>query len=87
MNNWIYAGVLKRKFDLSTDQVYSILDYLENDGVLMKFYELYCNQCQRLSGHVSVFNEIPETFTCETCGTQLIGLENSIIVYKVIKDA
>jgi Fe2+ or Zn2+ uptake regulation protein len=83
---WIYPGVIKRKLLLNSNQVYHILNFMEKDGLLKTYYEQYCNQCQKSSGHVSVFNEIPDIFTCENCGAELSGIENSIIVYQVIKD-
>lgn len=81
---WIYPGVLKRKFDLSIDMIYMILDEMEKGGILQSYYELYCSQCQKSMGTVQLFNELPDTFYCEICNAELPALENTILIYKVI---
>lgn len=82
---WIYPGVLKRKFDISITEVYSILVRLESEGILESNYELYCKSCNKTTGElVSVFNEIPNTFYCEMCEEELSGVENALMIFKVI---
>lgn len=81
---WIYPGVLKRKFNLSIDIVYMILDAMEKEGILQSYYELYCSHCQKAMGTVSLFNELPDTFQCEICNEELPTLENAILIYKVV---
>lgn len=83
---WVYPGTLKRKFCISISDTYKLLNELEKQGILKSYYELYCNHCQKSMGVVQVFNELPETFLCELCGLELPSLENSILIYKVIKD-
>jgi len=85
-NMWLYPGVLKRKFSLDLPEVYAFLSELENQGVLQSYYELYCSTCQKSMGTVELFNELPETFECELCHGKLPALENSILIYKVIRD-
>lgn len=83
---WVYPGVLKRKFSLELSNVYAILSDLEKQGIVKSYYELYCSQCQKSMGTVEVFNEIPEFFECELCHSDLFGLENAFLIYKVIRD-
>ena len=86
INMWIYPGVLKRKFSLSLPEIYDFLSALEEQGVLQSYYELYCSNCQKSMGTVRLFNELPETFECELCHGELSTLENSFIIYKVMRD-
>ena len=86
IDSWIYPGVLKRKFNLTIDEVYSILSDMENEGILQSYYELYCSHCQKSMGVVRLFNELPENFMCELCDEKLYTLENTILIYKVILD-
>ena len=86
INMWIYPGVLKRKFSLSLPEIYVFLSALEEQGVLQSYYELYCSKCQKSMGIVRLFNELPETFECELCHSELSALENSFLIYKVIRD-
>ena len=83
---WIYPGVLKRKFNLSVSEVYELLLEIEKEGLIQSYYELYCGGCQKSNGHVRLFNELPETFYCESCNLELPTLENSVIIFKVVKD-
>lgn len=83
---WIYPGVLKRKFSLDMNQVYELLSSLEKEGILQSYYELYCGHCQKSMGTVELFNQLPDYFECEICGEELPALENSVIIYKVVRD-
>lgn len=83
---WIYPGVLKRKFGLSIVEAYEILDLLEKESIVKGYYELYCAHCQKSSGIVHVFNELPETFQCEICHEELDSLKNAVLIYQVVKD-
>lgn len=85
-NMWIYPGTLKRNFNLSISEIYKFLLSLENEGIVKSYYELYCNNCQKSMGTVSLFNEIPEFFECELCHNEISGLENSFLIYKVVRD-
>lgn len=84
---WIYPGVLIRKFGLSSSTAYSFLNNLEKKGLLDSYYELYCGRCQRSSGKVHLLNELPEMFICDGCDEELPSLEHSVLIFKVIHDA
>ena len=83
---WLYPGVLKRKFGISISDVYELLYDLEKKNILQSYYELYCGGCQKSNGYVRLFNELPEEFECELCHLELPTLNNSVLIYKVIKD-
>lgn len=47
------------------------------------FYELYCFRCKKSSGLVfKVMNEMPETFYCEFCNSEISSLENARFIYE-----
>ena len=85
-NMWIYPGILKRKFSLSIPEIYDFLSELEKQGILQSYYELYCSNCQKSMGTVRLFNELPETFECELCHSELSSIENSFLIYMVVRD-
>ena len=37
-------------------------------------------------GTVRLFNELPETFECELCHSELSSIENSFLIYMVVRD-
>lgn len=83
---WIYPGVLKRRFSMDIPDVYTLLSELEREKIVQSYYELYCSQCQKSMGIVELFNELPDFFECELCHAELPAAENSILIYKVIRD-
>ena len=86
INYWVYPGIIKRKFSIPITDVYLLLDLLTEEGILKHYYELWCGQCQKSNGTVSTFKELQDFFDCENCGERLSALENSVLIYKVIKD-
>lgn len=83
---WVYPGVLRRKFSLDMKEVYLLLAALEKEGILQSYYEMYCSHCQKSMGTVELFNQLPDTFECEICHCELPALENSVVIYKVVRD-
>ena len=82
---WIYPGAIKRKLNVSITEVYEVLSCLENAGLIKGYYEIYCNNCQHSAGEIfETFNELPEEYECEHWGCVFSGLENAILVFKVI---
>ena len=41
---------------------------------------------KNLWGTVRLFNELPETFECELCHSELSSIENSFLIYMVVRD-
>ena len=83
---WIYPGILRRKFSMDMKQVYLLFHVLEKEGILQSYYEMYCSHCQKSMGTVELFNQLPDTFECEICHCELPALENSVVIYKVVRD-
>lgn len=81
--DWIYPGVVKRQLSVSIEDSYRILSALEKAKVLESWYEYCCGHCQRVLGTVQRFNELPESFDCEVCGTHMNTMDNTIKIYKV----
>ncbi len=83
---WVYPGVIIRKLGINPKLVYELLIDLDKIGVLKLYYELYCSQCHRSMGLVTAFKDIPDTFMCDCCEEELNGIENILIIFKVIRD-
>ena len=81
---WIYPGVLKREFHISISTVYKMLEELVKAGVVEGWYEYCCGNCQHVLGTVRRFNELPDTFECDNCGSTVITMENIIKIYRVL---
>ena len=72
---------------MSIKDVYVLLTKMEQIGLVESWYEMCCGHCQKMMGLVRRFNELPETFECENCGSNMSTLENTIKIYKVLYDA
>lgn len=87
VNMWLYPGVIKRKLNMSIPDIYEVLQILQEEGYLESYYELYCSHCQKSNGTViRYFSELPDTFECEVCHAELPALENTVLIYKVVKE-
>lgn len=85
-DTWLYPSVIKRVFSISTSETYHFLNGLEKEGIIKPYYELYCPRCSKTYGIVESINQIPDYFECEICNEELSGIENSVVIYKVIRD-
>ncbi len=84
---WIYPSVLKRKLQVDLRTAYSILDLLEDQDLIERYYELYCFDCQHSTGLLKkTMNEIPDKFECDTCQRALFALENCRVVFVVVAE-
>ncbi|MGX8795469.1 hypothetical protein ACR6HW_05090 [Fusibacter sp. JL298sf-3] len=82
---WIYPGALKRKFDVTITEVYNLLLDMEAEGLVKIYYELMCMSCHKSTGEtVEVFNQIPETIYCENCEQEVSGVENAVMIFRVV---
>ncbi len=84
VGQWIYPGVLKRNLNIEIENVYRLLELLEDKEEVEGWYEYCCGHCQRALGTVRHFNELPDSFECEICGNEMPTLENTFKIYKVI---
>lgn len=84
---WVYPGTFKRHLGVGSQLIYNAFNLLKNEGVLEAYYEVYCPKCSKTSGEVyRTFTEIPEEYECEQCCERIGTLENTLMIYKVIKD-
>ena len=84
---WIYPSVLKRKLQVDIKTAYSILNLLEDQDLIERYYELYCIDCQHSTGLLKkTMNEIPDEFECDTCQRTLFALENCRVVFVVVTE-
>ena len=87
MNSWIYPGAIKRKLDVPIKEVYLLMEELEEQNIVESYYELVCGCCNKSVGTIiKTFNELPEKFYCDLCDQEVITIDNSVMVYKVIKE-
>lgn len=80
---WIYPGFIIRELHIKPEIAYKFLMDLEKENIIKGYYELYCSCCQKSNGRVETFKDIPETFVCNYCNKELVGIENAVIIYKV----
>lgn len=87
IGHFLYASVLTRKFNLQPREVYLFLKELEQNKIVKTYYQIYCKNCdKKVHGLYETINEIPEIIECNKCGEEISGIENSYVIYKVIKN-
>lgn len=84
---WISTAILVREFGCSLAASYRILHEMEEYGILKSFFEIVCPCCGFLLARVEVFNEIPDCANCECCNAEFSPVENSRIIFKVMRNA
>ena len=86
VGHFLYASVLTRKFKLPPREVYLFLKELEKNEIVKSYYQIYCKTCdKKVHGLYETINEIPEIIECNECGEEISGIENSYVIYKVVK--
>lgn len=83
---FIYPGVLYRKFDIDINTVYDILKICENGGLIIERLEVYCPFCQRFTGYIyNNVGELPEIINCPNCDEEIHNvLNNALVIYEVL---
>ena len=84
----IYPATLKTKLNIEILVAYKILDDVAKLGYITPVFEVYCSKCQE-SNNVIVknivdFNE--QIGNCNECNHELSFLDDTIRLYRVIKD-
>ena len=86
IGEYVYAGIIQSRLNISIDDAYFILEELKKQGFLVHWYEVYCHNCNRSTG---VFLDTPRKFNpdqcCSYCDSQMSIGENLIVLYKVVK--
>ncbi|MED4781009.1 hypothetical protein [Brevibacillus choshinensis] len=87
VGQWIYPGLMSRKTGVEIKHIYSLLDILVDEGLLIINYESYCHICGKFDIEIyETFASIPHEHKCEHCESTLTPLDNSIVIYKVINN-
>lgn len=81
---FIYPSTIKRKFSLSDEVIYHILESLEREKYLRMYYEVICGFCSKSLGLYEYYSQLEEKTYCDDCEEDSITLKNVKIIYKVI---
>lgn len=83
---WIYPGAIERETNNNIKDVYEILEECLNQGIIERYFDIYCSNCCRLTGErYSTFISIPDETFCPHCDSEIVNCyEKAIIIYKVL---
>lgn len=83
----IYPGGLKSKLNIDIKKAYIILEDIKEMGYLTNIFEIYCRSCSKSKGiYVHNLSEIPKDIACDFCNHEFNSLDDTIALYRVIKD-
>ena len=86
--NFIYPRVVKRKFKISMQEAYELLDIFVDNNLLALAFEVYCNHCDKFQNKVyDDLREISLDLQCEYCYAEINKMQDIIVIYKVIDNA
>ena len=87
VGNIIYPSRIKSLLHISFKETYQVLDIIEEMGILTYNYQIYCSQCERFLDMpmLSSLNQFPEELFCDE-NHRLNALEDTVLVYKVVRD-
>ncbi|CEP79244.1 Uncharacterised protein [[Clostridium] sordellii] len=84
----IYPGMFKSKLNINISKAYDMLEFLKSQKILERNYEVYCKECHRFKGVIirtpSEYKRI--NMYCDFCNNELVPLDDSIVIYRVILD-
>ena len=84
----IYPGMFKSKLNINISKAYDILEFLKSQKILERNYEVYCKECHRFKGVIirtpSEYKQV--NMYCDFCNNELVPLDDSIVIYRVIVD-
>lgn len=81
---YIYPSIIKRKFNFSDKEIYSILNMLEKENYLKMYYEVFCGFCTKSLKLYEYYSQLEKITHCEDCEEDNITLNNVKIIYKVV---
>lgn len=84
---WIYPDAVQRYLKTSIVDVYDVLDYLTENGILEQSLEIYCPNCNRYIGqHYKTIYDLPEEVYCphNDCVIKDVA-QNAVIVYRILE--
>lgn len=84
--NWVYPDALHRELSLSLKNIYDILEFCVEYGVLEQYLQIYCPNCQRFTGnYYKTILEIPDFVDCVHCDIEITNpIQHAIIIYRVL---
>ncbi len=87
VGNDIYPNNIKSIINADYDIVYQVLDLIKEMGILEYRFEIYCNICDKYldKAQLKSLNEFPHNLYCDE-NHKLNPIDNTILIYKVIKD-
>ncbi|SHH90541.1 hypothetical protein SAMN02745135_02616 [Caloranaerobacter azorensis DSM 13643] len=87
LNDRVYPSALKSRINVDIVTMYKILEEIKDMGILETNYEVYCFECSRFKGKLlRTLTDMPEDLTCDFCNHTFDPLEDTIKIYRVIKD-
>lgn len=85
--DYIYPGHLKSKLNISIIDAYKLLETVKAIGLIDNVYEVYCRKCSKSKGiFLNTLTSMNEDLSCDFCNHEFNSLEDTIALYKVIKD-
>ena len=81
---FIYPSIIKRKFNISDEEIYNILNILEKEKYLKMYYEVFCGFCSKSLKIYEYYSQLEEMTYCDDCEENNITLNNVKIIYKVV---
>ncbi len=83
---WIYPGVIVRETNNDIKDVYEILEKCLNQGIVGRYFDIYCSNCCNLTGErYSSFISIPKETFCPHCDNEITNCyEKAVIIYRVL---
>ena len=82
---WIYPGAMHRSLRISIKDVYEVLEWCVEGGIIEQYLEIYCPFCQRFTGSIyKTIMDVPEQVNCPQCDNEIQDpSKHAIIIYRV----
>lgn len=83
---WIYPGTIGRELNKTMKDIYEILEECLNQGIVGRYFDIYCSNCCRLTGErYNTFISIPNETFCPHCDNKIRNCyKKALIIYKVL---
>lgn len=87
-NDWIYTDALERFTKDNIVNLYNVLEYLCDAGIMKHYMQVYCPDCSKFIGKCyETIQDLPEDVFCPHCGDEIEDItKNLILIYRVVGD-
>lgn len=86
-NTLVYPSALKSKLNVEILKMYDMLEDIRAMGILERNYEVYCFKCSHFKGKIlKTPTDMPEDLSCDFCNHEFDPLNDTIMIYRVVKD-